>query len=703
MERSSFEDVASSVLIERGARQSSTADGRAAIAALSGPQAWSCTRKEHEPWWECYLGDTFELTQIMFRPKVDGKYYAFVSRSPLRRVKIHEAKSLALRYSMFGGDGLVSWEVPPETRASWIRIQAKGVRSLQLSQVAVKRVVMRSCETKRSRLVELKSPDRPHTTAGFYRAQSREIVVRSIQPNNLALSRVNRSKTLRDVTSGLRRSKSCFDGYKVDQLYWRALLRYEKRIGADRKATTILSSFSAHQLEWIRTLFALCRAQSEHQLRSIIPRSLTGDILERVMTKTLDDDNAMTLLESRSFFENETVQARYVYSCLRKVAESLALQEIRSHQRTSTSIDALLATGMDAASTASVAHDLAVLVRIDERDLTLKDFTTIFSVSAEDSSREEISNVDICDADAVNQSLSLQLSFTQFAALFGVVRDRTRGVRIQDDIAHALSLESDEIAIDPFGTQRRQDRRRLERVKTPTSPVDELRAPTSISTLGTSYFKQHPARAKLTTAENKFRRVASALLSHKDDDSTNRQRARDYRANAERRRQHQRELSARARARSPGTETQSHRKTCGLCLAKFHGDSFGATVARDLVIELLAQFGLDTARVEARGGGSSNNSNSSALARLSICTFCAQFFDCESADGLAINKTTRKEHGTALTSCRALEPFFDLRYPSTVDNVQSRALEAHRRNNVSVTNMCRNRQKLTSSNIPCFH
>lgn len=739
------------------------------------------------------------------RPHDITPVYIMLTNAPLGRTTLNNARKVAA-YSILVTEHLLEeqpivCDLPPGVRASCVRIQVKDTRALRLVQVLVERAA--TCgsavvsddappmslwsstqrrphtvaaattskvfeghgnnalcseklskesrpRTSSSNLVELRSPVRPQTRAGYYRAETREVVVRETQPSDVALSRVRCSKTLGLASFGLRRSKTPardFDAYPVDQIYWRTVLRYEIREDALATHEAIVSTFSAKQLAWARTLFALCRAQTEPQpsewlMQPSVIRELNKGILHGVVETShfsivaegglhssscveppasnavaASPDSTAKLSSSSCYRDDSPVsedcerqaesglaELSSVYACLRKLSESLVSLEAGS------ACDRCGAGApMDASSAASVAHDICRLAGFDERDSSLREFKTNFSEggttpsaspkrkSAYTSSDPQCeSSTSATDLGLVPQAdveiplrrtkshvheipnnagvqhpkgsgalasmdlsmaevlpLRLGVSWRQFVALLGVVRARTMGDRRPDDLIGALALENDDAEINPAAAQRRRDRRLAEPAAKPQcnsqKRVDAMIDLCGSPTISLQSCNKQPALPRLITAESRFRFVAGRNAPGIERAPT----GNEYCQNAERRKKRQRELSLKTARVSRRAEF----KSCGLCLIKFHVDKFANTVVRKLIVAFLRRRGLGV-----RDTFIASHPSTIFSKRLPICNFCAQFFDCDQPDGLAIEKRRESVPGN-----EAFEPFFDLRYPNRTE------------------------------------
>ncbi|KAJ8599573.1 hypothetical protein CTAYLR_004667 [Chrysophaeum taylorii] len=297
----------------RPAWQSST-ESPAALAADGNEATASRTSCELEAWWECDLGATFPISRVSVRLDSDDiSVYLMVSRGPFGRARLDEARfgataSRLVQQQRRQQEPIV-WTLPRGVRGSCVRVQATGTRALCLARVEVERdlyddenkllltppkeLLPRAFSpplpTKKAVVLELKNPQRPHTTAGFYRPATRELVRRQTQPGATALSRVKRSETLRSASADLRRGKSSpffgpAAGHDVDQLFWESVLRRELAEAAEAEVLRLESSFAPHHLRLAREMFDRCRGDNrEASLRSVYAcvRRLAEDDDER--------------------------------------------------------------------------------------------------------------------------------------------------------------------------------------------------------------------------------------------------------------------------------------------------------------------------------------------------------------------------------------------------------------------------------------
>ncbi|CAN0196645.1 unnamed protein product [Pylaiella littoralis] len=125
----------------------------AAAAAAAAARTCSRTRREKQPWWEVDLGGAFpvrcirvhhpnrrtEATKAGASPFVDvSPFWIMTSAVAIGEASPEEAKELALSSKRVGSHGKVTvWNLGVNHFAAAVRVQAEGVKSLQLARVEV--------------------------------------------------------------------------------------------------------------------------------------------------------------------------------------------------------------------------------------------------------------------------------------------------------------------------------------------------------------------------------------------------------------------------------------------------------------------------------------------------------------------------------------------------------------------------------------
>lgn len=122
----------------------------AAAAAAAAARTCSRTRREKQPWWEVDLGGAFpvrcirvhhpdrrtEATKAGASPFVDvSPFWIMTSAGAIGEASPEEAKELALSSKRVGSHGKVTvWNLGVNHFAAAVRVQAEGVKSLQLAR-----------------------------------------------------------------------------------------------------------------------------------------------------------------------------------------------------------------------------------------------------------------------------------------------------------------------------------------------------------------------------------------------------------------------------------------------------------------------------------------------------------------------------------------------------------------------------------------
>ncbi|CAM9098721.1 unnamed protein product [Ectocarpus fasciculatus] len=124
-----------------------------AAAAAAAARTCSRTRRENQPWWEINLGGAFpvrcirvhhpdrrtEATKAGASPFVDvSPFWIMTSAGAIGDAAPEEAKQLAISSKRVGSHGKVTvWNLGVNHFAAAVRVQAEGVKSLQLARVEV--------------------------------------------------------------------------------------------------------------------------------------------------------------------------------------------------------------------------------------------------------------------------------------------------------------------------------------------------------------------------------------------------------------------------------------------------------------------------------------------------------------------------------------------------------------------------------------
>lgn len=136
----------------KAAFMSSLCDGLGPELVVDG--AWSnrpkhCCRtmREMEPWWEVDLGQLCPIGQVRVLCRTGNSaahhmapFWIMVSRHSILKNTADNAAMLAVmthRVAETDASGVATWDLPPNTVGSTIRVQCEGIRSLQLGQVVV--------------------------------------------------------------------------------------------------------------------------------------------------------------------------------------------------------------------------------------------------------------------------------------------------------------------------------------------------------------------------------------------------------------------------------------------------------------------------------------------------------------------------------------------------------------------------------------
>lgn len=122
----------------------------AAAAVAVAARTCSRTRRESQPWWEVDLGGAFpvrcirvhhpdrrtEATKAGASPFVDvAPFWIMTSAGPIGEAAPEEAQGKAIASKRFGSHGKVTtWELGVNHFATAVRVQAEGVKSLQLAR-----------------------------------------------------------------------------------------------------------------------------------------------------------------------------------------------------------------------------------------------------------------------------------------------------------------------------------------------------------------------------------------------------------------------------------------------------------------------------------------------------------------------------------------------------------------------------------------
>lgn len=122
----------------------------AAAAAAAAARTCSRTRRENQPWWEVDLGGAFpvrcirvhhpdrrtEATKAGASPFVDvSPFWIMTSARAIGEASPEEAKELALSSKRVGSHGKITvWNLGVNHFAAAVRVQAEGVKSLQLAR-----------------------------------------------------------------------------------------------------------------------------------------------------------------------------------------------------------------------------------------------------------------------------------------------------------------------------------------------------------------------------------------------------------------------------------------------------------------------------------------------------------------------------------------------------------------------------------------
>lgn len=122
----------------------------AAAAALAAARVCSRTRREHQPWWEVDLGGVFpvrcvrvhhpdrrtEATKAGALPFVDvAPFWIMTAAGPIGEASPEEAREAAIASKRIAAHGKVTvWNLDVNHFATSVRVQAEGVKSLQLAR-----------------------------------------------------------------------------------------------------------------------------------------------------------------------------------------------------------------------------------------------------------------------------------------------------------------------------------------------------------------------------------------------------------------------------------------------------------------------------------------------------------------------------------------------------------------------------------------
>jgi len=137
--------------------QSSIANGQGPSVAVDG-QLGGClvdrccqTRVEHEPWFEVVLSTVEPISTVrVFNRRDEGSsltyrlcpFWFMLAFVNIADRPLHEAKKMAHeKIRVTKHEDLISWDLFPPVRAAVIRVQAEGLKSLQLAQVVILKAV----------------------------------------------------------------------------------------------------------------------------------------------------------------------------------------------------------------------------------------------------------------------------------------------------------------------------------------------------------------------------------------------------------------------------------------------------------------------------------------------------------------------------------------------------------------------------------
>ncbi|KAH8076121.1 hypothetical protein JL721_107 [Aureococcus anophagefferens] len=697
------------VALKKPAWQSTTVDGRGPDLAVdgadaAGADAASCTRREYEAWWEVDLGGSVPVVEVRVAPfrkaEPDGRPYGpapvyvfLLGDGPLGPVRLHEARKRAklekFVEKMDGDDAAIVWTFPDAgARASAVRVQVKGTRSLQLAQVTVSRagrkhdgahatagaprdaasaddgapggtpngartpLTARSgpgtpgldldpARRGRGRIVPLPSPVK-HKTAFFWDA-TREVAIKPLRRG---------------------RSAADFDAFEVDQLYWKTLLRYDRYDAEAARHRDVAGSFSGPQLRTARDLFASCS-----------PRPEERELGEAPAVEVLDDGDgdapgdgdagdpfastAVALPQSemtRRAIEAIAMDVSRIYAGLRRAAASLFTAASSKKQEAIDKGAANLWDVLDASSCFAVATELYKLARLDEAEQHDKAPIMPLPPSADG------------DEVAAAAPPARRRSPRRPRRLATTTQRRDDRNRAARETTRALSTAA---FVDRArrGAPTVRLQRNPPRVKLGRNTRALLSLDASLEDVRTALQSATPKR--LITAKKRF-----DLLVAREARTPGRARSAagaarppglrapaaapklvvedqyDYRGKLERRRANQRELLA--TVKPPRFVQSIEYKACGLCMLHFPSTSFWISCSHDCIIRLLERFGLSKDDLDARGA------NAAALCynRLPLCCFCSQFFDPDNEDGLAKSLNPNRD-------ATVYEPYFDSEYPET--------------------------------------
>jgi hypothetical protein len=138
------------------AAQSSTVDGKLATLAISGrlgpapPEMCTRTRREFEPWWEVTLDASYPIKAVVVYTRSDPEgstasyklppFWIFVTDEAQGTDRLAEVKRKAIKAAcVYSDNEKIVWKLPPNTCGANVRVQAEGIKSLQVAQVEIQK------------------------------------------------------------------------------------------------------------------------------------------------------------------------------------------------------------------------------------------------------------------------------------------------------------------------------------------------------------------------------------------------------------------------------------------------------------------------------------------------------------------------------------------------------------------------------------
>ena len=650
--------------------QSSTADGRAAAVAIdgsyesTGPDNCSRTRREYESWWEVDLGQVFPIKKITVMNRWEKEqrsyrlapFWIFVCKEPQRHTRLHDAKKSAVAaFYVDKHTPQVVWDLPADTFGACVRVQVENVKSLQLAQLLVvkggstvkgtqsaladgasaagaeaAKEKQRAATLDDAAMLALLETSMPGTR------REPEVRRRNLQPSNRAVLRVRKSNR---VPPSVANHMNVYEN-GVDSLYWRTCVRYDVKDQSDTDHDRAHQAFTPGQLEAIQELwYSMCEVSPGSDRAGSSLAALGGSGAGGGASGG-GGGGGDGLGASSSPGMSSTGGSLG--------ADLAAPNARRTDQRPPVSLLVCTATqaynGLRRFATAMVVEQSTVSLKKRNNPLhEIVDAQDVHSFAVEFESMSGLkASPSLGDEFILSWSMFLQM-------MLCVVEGRASS----SDLAQAIAVSPKQArtgGLSPGGGGfSGEDSQFASMTFSPGSSLGAaLTAVSRSSPKSGGLSRARTAPHKLLRSELKFNRIHASLDWH--DPLVGDERL-EYNLLQQRRREKQRTMMSDVEPAEIAPLVQY--KSCGLCVRKFPIEALTGSVSVASMSVLLSKWHLSVAKFNAR----LESSNLSKYHRISLCVFCAQFFDPDKPDGLARTHAQPEERSNFV-------PFFDDLYPT---------------------------------------